>query len=379
MPEFQARYFDGLRAVAHDARVSLDALGLTITRAEGQVDRWGRDEVAAKPGSENEPAFRVISSRAPGAQLVVEDAAAIRALTSTLASLQRAVPRRRRARYWVGLSAAALAVVAAIVVAVDRLPEWAAPLVPTEWEAWFGGQVIAGLARQEGGFCQGAAGQAALDDLARRLSAAADLGQPVTVRVINWKVVNAFAVPGAHVGILRGLIERAQSGDEVAGVLAHEVGHVAHRHPTVGLLRQMGLAATAVAARRLRHGVQDAAGFGQTPLTPPTAAGRGRGRRDVTILGKAGLDAHGLNRFFARLQKEGDIEASTPSLLLTHPPTAERLAATAQAPNGAPALTSEQWQALRRYASSRAEPTRFCCIAIGSAPQAGPERNNLSR
>jgi beta-barrel assembly-enhancing protease len=350
MPEFQARYFDGLRAVAHDARVSLDALGLTITRAEGQVDRWGRDEVAAKPGSENEPAFRVISSRAPGAQLVVEDAAAIRALTSTLASLQRAVPRRRRARYWVGLSAAALAVVAAIVVAVDRLPEWAAPLVPTEWEAWFGGQVIAGLARQEGGFCQGAAGQAALDDLARRLSAAADLGQPVTVRVINWKVVNAFAVPGAHVGILRGLIERAQSGDEVAGVLAHEIGHVAHRHPTVGLLRQMGLAATVqLLLGGSGTGVQDAAGFGQTLLTLSYSreAEAEADATALTILGKAGLDAHGLNRFFARLQKEGDIEASTPSLLLTHPPTAERLAATAQAPNGAPALTSEQWQALR--------------------------------
>src|SRR5882724_13268970 len=112
MPEFQARYFDGLRAVAHDVRVSLDALGLTITRADGQLDRWGRDEVAVKPGSENEPAFRVISSHAPGAQLVVEDAAAIRALTSTLASLQGRA-RRRHAGYWLGLSAGALAVVAA--------------------------------------------------------------------------------------------------------------------------------------------------------------------------------------------------------------------------------------------------------------------------
>jgi predicted Zn-dependent protease len=350
MPEFQARYFDGLRAVAHDVRVSLDALGLTITGADGQVDRWGRDEVAAKPGSESEPAFRVISARAPGAQLVVEDAAAIRALTSTLAALQRSAPRPRGARYWVGLSAAALAVVAAIVVAVDRLPEWAAPLVPAAWEAGIGEQIIGGLARQGDGFCQGAAGQAALDDLAGRLSRAAGLEHPVTVRVINWKVVNAFAVPGAQVGVLRGLIEQADSGDEVAGVLAHEIGHVVHRHPTVGLLRQMGLAAIVqLLLGGSGAGVQDAAGFGQTLLTLSYSRGA-EAEADATalaILGEAGLDAHGLNRFFTRLQKTGDIEASTPSLLLTHPPTAERLAATAQAPNGAPALTGEQWQALR--------------------------------
>jgi predicted Zn-dependent protease len=349
MAEFRARYFDGLRAVAHEVQVSLDALGLTITRNSGEVDRWGRDEVSAKPGSEHEPVFRVISSRAPGAQLVVEDAAAIRSLTSTLASLQGRVPRRRRPGYWVGLSAGALAVVAAVVLAVDRLPEWAAPLVPAEWEAWFGGRVIDSLA-QQGGFCRGQAGQAALDDLAGRLSAAAGLEKPVTVRVINWRIVNAFAVPGAQVGVLRGLIDHAESGDEVAGVLAHEIGHVVHRHPTVGMLRQLGLAATVqLLLGGSGVGVQDAASFGQTLLTLSysRSAEAAADATALEILGKAGLDAHGLNRFFTRLQKLGDVETSTPSLLLTHPPTAERLAATAQAPNGAPALTPAQWQALR--------------------------------
>jgi predicted Zn-dependent protease len=350
MPEFRARYFDGLRAVAQEVSVSLDALGLTMTHDSGEVLRWGRDEIGAKPGSENEPVFRMISARAPGAQLVVEDAAAVRALTSTLQSLRGRAPRRHGARYWAGLSVAALAMVAAVVVAVDRLPEWAAPLVPADWEAWFGRRVIDSLAREGAGFCHGAAGQAALDDLAKRLSTAAGLEKPVTVRVINWKVVNAFAVPGAQVGVLRGLIDQAESGDEVAGVLAHEFGHVVHRHPTVNMLRQMGLAATVqLLLGGSGSGVQDAAGFGQTLLTLSYSRSA-EAEADATaleILGKAGLDGHGLNRFFARLQKLGDLGSSTPTLLLTHPPTAERLAATAQAPNGAPALTPAQWQALR--------------------------------
>jgi Zn-dependent protease with chaperone function len=349
MPEFRARYFDGERAVAHDVSVSLDGLGLTIARADGRIDRWGRDEIAAKAGTENEPAFRVMSARAPGAQLVVEDARAIGALTSTLPSLRGRVRQPRRAGYWIGLTTGALAVVAAIVFAVDRLPIWAAPLVPAEWEAWLGKRVIDGLA-QNGGFCRSATGQAALDDLARRLSMAADLRTPVTVRVVNWRIVNAFAVPGGQIGVLRGLIDRAESGDEVAGVLAHEIGHVVHRHPTVGVLRQMGLAATLqLLLGGSGTGVEDAASLGNMLLTLSYSR-EAEAAADATaleILGRAGLDAHGLNRFFARLRKEGDIEESTPSLLLTHPPTAERLAATAQAPNGAPALTPAQWQALR--------------------------------
>ncbi|MGH6927299.1 MAG: M48 family metalloprotease, partial [Dongiaceae bacterium] len=67
----------------------------------------------------------------------------------------------------------------------------------------------------------------------------------------------------------------------------------------------------------------------------------------LDILGKAGLDGSGLNRFFARLEREDKLGGGIPSLLLTHPPTAERLAATADAAKGNPALTEAQWQALR--------------------------------
>lgn len=48
--------------------------------------------------------------------------------------------------------------------------------------------------------------------------------------VVNSRVVNAFAVPGGYVYVNRGLIERADRMDEVAGVLAHEIAHVVRRH-----------------------------------------------------------------------------------------------------------------------------------------------------
>ncbi len=56
--------------------------------------------------------------------------------------------------------------------------------------------------------------------------------------VVDSKEVNAFAVPGGWVYVNRGLIERAQSMSQLAGVLSHEIGHVTRRH-SVQQMQQM--------------------------------------------------------------------------------------------------------------------------------------------
>lgn len=57
--------------------------------------------------------------------------------------------------------------------------------------------------------------------------------------IINSEMVNAFALPGGHIYLTRGLIERTRNGPELAGVLAHEVGHVAARHGVQKLERHL--------------------------------------------------------------------------------------------------------------------------------------------
>lgn len=57
--------------------------------------------------------------------------------------------------------------------------------------------------------------------------------------IINTELVNAFALPGGHIYLTRGLIERTRNGPELAGVLAHEVGHVAARHGVQKLERHL--------------------------------------------------------------------------------------------------------------------------------------------
>lgn len=57
--------------------------------------------------------------------------------------------------------------------------------------------------------------------------------------VINSPTVNAFALPGGHIYLTRGLIEHTRSGSELAAALAHEIGHVAERHGVDKMERQL--------------------------------------------------------------------------------------------------------------------------------------------
>lgn len=57
--------------------------------------------------------------------------------------------------------------------------------------------------------------------------------------IVDSDLVNAFALPGGHVYLTRGLIDRTRDGDEFAGVLAHEIGHVAARHGVKKLQRHL--------------------------------------------------------------------------------------------------------------------------------------------
>lgn len=76
-----------------------------------------------------------------------------------------------------------------------------------------------------------------------RVSQRSDI--PYTFHVVDTDDVNAFAVPGGYLYVNRGLIEAADNESELAGVLAHEIGHVVGRHSARQLTQQIGIAAVA--------------------------------------------------------------------------------------------------------------------------------------
>ena len=85
------------------------------------------------------------------------------------------------------------------------------------------------------------AGRAALDKLIGKLETAAALPIPIKAAVVRRKEANAIALPGGSVYVFEGLIDAAKTPDELAGVIAHEIGHVAHRDGTRSILQAAGL------------------------------------------------------------------------------------------------------------------------------------------
>ena len=59
--------------------------------------------------------------------------------------------------------------------------------------------------------------------------------------VVKSDVVNAFALPGGYVVVFTGLMKKAESGEEVAGVLSHELNHVLQRHGLERIVKNLGL------------------------------------------------------------------------------------------------------------------------------------------
>jgi predicted Zn-dependent protease len=105
-----------------------------------------------------------------------------------------------------------------------------APAVSVQDEVQLGQQTAAELNR-ELPLVQDNASVQYINQLGRSIAQRADSrGISYNFYIVNAPEVNAFAVPGGHVYVNRGLIERSANVSELAGVLAHEIGHVVHRH-----------------------------------------------------------------------------------------------------------------------------------------------------
>ena len=131
---------------------------------------------------------------------------------------------------------------------------------------------------------------------------------PWRFELVNSAEVNAFAVPGGYVYVNRGLIERAESLREFAGVLGHEVAHVGLRHSAQQLEDQRAANLGVTAVCTLTGWCES--GTAQVAITVAGQAWFARHSRDdeveadsaaVFILSRAGIDPEGVPLLFERL------------------------------------------------------------------------------
>ncbi len=176
-----------------------------------------------------------------------------------------------------------------------------------------------------------------VDSLGRAIAgrtARADLGWRFAV--VNTAVVNAFALPGGFIYVNRGLLERADTMSELAGVLAHEVEHVVRRHSVEQMQKaqrtQTGVSlvcslTNACEGAGARIGIQVAgsllfARFGRDAEREADAGAFANVRR-------AGVDPRGTRSFFEKLaaeEREAGAGGAVGAWFADHPGTADRIA-----------------------------------------------------
>jgi predicted Zn-dependent protease len=222
----------------------------------------------------------------------------------------------------------ALVACALLVVVVwwqsEAITEWLADRVSMETELTIGQHALAQL-ETENALTQDGLAAKTVAEIGSRLTA----GSRYKYRwyVSDDQEVNAYALPGGIIVVNAGLIAKAGSADELAGVLAHEVQHVEHRHTLQQMIHGAGWAAvlavvlgdvsaiTAIAIHQIGN-------LRNSRKLESQADAEG-----VKALARAGIPVEGMAGMFRRLQsEEARIGDGTPGLLSSHPATAERIA-----------------------------------------------------
>lgn len=357
-----AAFFDGDSPQGQEVSLHVADGMLQIGLDDGDILRWPVAEVrrVADHAGQSGCVLRRISD--PVGRLFLTD----QSLLAHLPQLNRAAPPKGRGRLAAWAFAAVAAVGVQVFVLIPLLADNLAGFIPAAGERALGeatfGQIRAAL--DETGvnplaICEGADGIAALDRLVTRLSGFRDYRQDVTVYVLDHEMINAFALPGGFVVLFRGLIDAAEHQDEVAAVLAHEIGHVISRDPTRHALRSAG----SIGVLGLLFG-DFAGGAAVLFLTNrlisaqySQAAETGADSFAHEVLDEAQIRPGALGDMFETMRaKYGDKEGVA-AHFLSHPSLGDRIeaarAVTKQGATYRPSMPPEDWDALRKVCDTK--------------------------
>ncbi len=358
-----AIYFDGCTSARHDVWVTLAPGGLHIAaRDETMLAQWPYDEIEDL-SAPNKVLRLGRRGSAVLERLEIFDPAFAAQIDLRAEYVDRSGARQRRQRFGVvGWTVAATASLLAVAYfGVPAIADRLAPLVPLAAERKLGDAVDAkvrglldrkhtGAAFECGHAAGEKAGAAALNKMMKRLSDTAALRLPLTAVVLRRPEANAIALPGARIYVFQGLVDKSDNPDELAGVIAHEIGHVAHRDGTRAVLQAGGLS--------LMFGMLlgDFVGGGAVVIAARTVLQSSYSRRvemaaddyGARLMNKAGGNARALAFILGKI---GGATEPGMDILLDHPQTKARVAAINKiaAPHaGQPWLGAAEWAALKR-------------------------------
>lgn len=349
-----AEYMDGQRASALRVRLECETgpdgtwlLILADTEAAPEQARWYVGNIKLEGSASSDDPVLHLHYRPLGGALLSAPRSEVPAQVLALLEGKSRFPVLLQSRKHQLATFTLLLVLfgTSIAFSLPALSRSIAHKIPVRWEQAAATKLLEALNEKS---------HPALEVLVNRLRPLA--GQPgadldYRALLIQDSMVNAFALPGGVILVHCGLIKKAGSSNEVAGILAHEMQHVVHRHVLSGLVR--GAILTGIWSLA----VGDYSGV--VVLDPQTMyqlASLKFSRDDeeqadvgaLAMLDRVGIPTQGMADFFRRL---GSQEPAFLKMISTHPASAARVKLFEKAqglrPEADVALTAQQWSELR--------------------------------
>ncbi len=340
---FQAWHFDGETAIRREVDVRIVGRTFALYESDRRSDPIGFDELHYV-GHQRQSAVYGITGR-DGWRLGLNGD-----VPSDLAAL---LPRQKKYggfidRIGIGPSMIVLAGISAACIAIaSYAPQWIAPLIPSSVERQLGAALVGDFA---GHFCHTPKGDAALAKLARSLDKNPN---DLKINVAKFDMVNAVALPGGNIVLFDGLVRKSKSPDAVAGVLAHEMGHVRERHVMQSLLRQLGMSVVLSGANGNAGGMLNnvlSLGYGRNAEKEADA-------HSIKAMANASISPIDTADFFEKMGKEDGSDNKefrgnkVAGYMTSHPNSIERQSnfqkSVIKGKPYKPALTSEEWFELK--------------------------------
>lgn len=355
-----AVFYDGASAQRRAVTLKVTASSLDIYEGGEWIASWPTGDVRQKDAPDG--VLRLTREGGPDlARLDVTDPIDQAAIRLHCSRLENREDRERTGRIIFWSAAASISIILCVLFLIPLLAEKLTPLIPLSYEQRIG-KAVDNQVRVifDGKICEAPEGMAALRTLTDRLGKARGIDVALDVAVLETDVPNAMALPGGRIYIFEPLLDKAQSVDEVAGVLAHEIGHVVNRDGLRKLIQSTGTSylfgllfgdvtgggAIVFASRYL----VDSAYSREAEAAADDFAGQ-----TMVFLGRP---AHPMALLLKRIEAGDDNEKNKgkgnertiPAFLSTHPITDQRLKALEkQVPSqpGEPLLSQGEWRALK--------------------------------
>jgi len=330
--DLEGTYLDGQSAVRYRASVRMTPMNLQIL-VEGRETRcWPWEEVRQLRNFYGEGQIRLERGGNTPEVLLVPTLSFFQRLEEAAPGKRRYFRKPLRKKKWAEIALLSALGVTGVTAAlylwgIPALASRAAAHIPVAWEERMGQAAVEPMVPPEKR-CVDTNRARKIEEIMNTLTSSLS-NSPYTFRVIvaNHSAINAFAVPGGTIVVFRGLLEKTRRAEELAGVLAHEIQHVIHRHATRAMLQQVSvtllLAALMGDARAMTYSLEGVQAVGMMRYSRQYEDEADE--EGIKLIMASGIDPQGMITFFETIQKESEKSLKLPAYLSTHPDLMDRI------------------------------------------------------